>query len=80
MAWNINTEVGDEVILALLYLKLCGENRAWKSLDWEALNRLHGMGLLHDPVNRAKSVRLTEERAGRTRWAASDKGRGAHTS
>jgi len=61
---DINTDAVDEVVLALLYLNLCGENRAWKSLDWDALNRLHEKGLIGDPVHRAKSVWLTEEGLG----------------
>nr|WP_315594904.1 DUF6429 family protein [uncultured Cupriavidus sp.] len=61
---DINTDAIDEVVLALLYLNLCGENRAWRSFDWDALNRLHERGLIGDPVNRAKSVWLTEEGLG----------------
>ncbi len=30
---DINTDAVDEVVLALLYLNLCGENRAWRSFD-----------------------------------------------
>jgi hypothetical protein len=33
--------------------------RAWKSLDWNSLNRLHEKGLIESPVNKAKSVVLT---------------------
>ena len=58
---DIDIEAIDEVVLALLYLNLCDRNRAWKSFDWPTLNRLHAKGLIHDPVNRAKSVGLTEE-------------------
>lgn len=59
---TINTDTLDEVVLALLFLNLCDDegNRAWKSLDWNALNRLHDKGLIGDPVNRAKSVILTD--------------------
>ena len=60
-AIDIDTEAIDEVVLALLHLNLCDRNRAWKSFDWPTLNRLHAKGLIHDPVNRAKSVGLTEE-------------------
>jgi hypothetical protein len=28
---DIDTEAVDEVVLALLYLNLCDQNRAWKS-------------------------------------------------
>ncbi|WP_028203920.1 DUF6429 family protein [Paraburkholderia nodosa] len=61
---DISTDAVDEVVLALLYLNLCGENRAWTSLDWDALNRLHEKGLIGDPVRRAKSVWLTDEGLG----------------
>lgn len=48
-------------ILALLYLTLHDGNRAWKGFDWDALNRLHERGLIGDPVNKAKSVTLSDE-------------------
>lgn len=51
----------DQAILALLYLTLHDENRAWKSFDWDAMNRLHEKGYIFDPVDKAKSVALTEE-------------------
>ncbi|WP_245176229.1 DUF6429 family protein [Cupriavidus sp. AcVe19-6a] len=58
---DINTDAVEEVVLALLHLNLCGENRAWKRLDWNALSRLYDKGFIGDPVNRAKSVWLTDE-------------------
>ncbi len=51
----------DETVLALLYLALHDGARAWKSFDWESMNRLHEKGLISDPVNKAKSVVLTED-------------------
>jgi hypothetical protein len=60
-AMNINTAAIDEAVLALLYLTLHDNNRAWKGFDWEVLNRLHERGLIGDPVNKTKSVILTEE-------------------
>jgi hypothetical protein len=51
----------DDAVLALLWLTLHNECRAWKGFDWEALGRLHAKGLIDDPVGRAKSVVLTEE-------------------
>jgi hypothetical protein len=55
----------DEAVLALLYLGIFesgpgGGARAWKSLDWDAMGRLHGKGLISDPAGKAKSVFLTE--------------------
>ena len=57
---NIDTAKIDETVLALLYLTLHDGNRAWKSYDWDAMNRLHEKGLISDPVSKAKSVALTE--------------------
>ena len=51
----------DETVLALLFLTLHDGCRAWKSLDWNCLNRLHEKGLIENPVNKAKSVVLTQE-------------------
>jgi len=58
---NLNTEAIDEAVLALLYLTLHDRNRAWRSFDWDALDRLFARGMICDPVNRAKSVVLTDE-------------------
>ena len=46
----------DDTVLALLWLTLHDENRAWKGFDWGALGRLHQKGLIADPANKAKSV------------------------
>lgn len=51
----------DDAVLGLLWLTLHDEHRAWKGRDWDALNRLHEQGLIQDPVNKAKSVVLTDE-------------------
>lgn len=51
----------DEAVLALLYLTLDRDGRAWKGFDFEALNRLHERGFIEDPVNKNKSVVLTRE-------------------
>ena len=50
----------DEAVLALLWLTLHDGVRAWKGHDWDALDRLHRKGFIYDPVNKAKSVVLTE--------------------
>jgi hypothetical protein len=57
----IDEQKVDEAILALLYLTLHDDRRAWKSFDWNALNRLHEKELIADPVNKAKSVVLTDK-------------------
>ena len=56
----------DEAVLALLYLGIVeryptGGARTWKSFDWSAMDRLHEKGLISDPVNKAKSVVLTDD-------------------
>jgi hypothetical protein len=51
----------DEAVLALLYLTLHDGARAWKSFDWEAMNRLYEKGYISNPVGKAKSVVFTEE-------------------
>ena len=51
----------DAAVLALLYLTLDRDGRAWKGFDWSVMNRLHDKGMIHNPVGKAKSVPLTEE-------------------
>lgn len=58
---EVDTDKIDEAVLALLYLTLHDDRRAWKSSDWDALNRLHDRGYISDPVSKAKSVALTDE-------------------
>lgn len=56
-----NTDKVDEMVLALLYLTLHDGHRAWKGHDFEAMNRLHETGMIHDPVGKTKSVLLTDD-------------------
>ena len=58
---DIDTDRIDETVLALLYLGLHEEDRAWKSFDWDALDRLHDKGLISNPASKAKSVVFSEE-------------------
>lgn len=51
----------DEMVLAMMYLTLHDSFRAWKSFDWDVLDRLYEKGWIFDPKNKAKSVALTEE-------------------
>jgi len=51
----------DNAALALLYLTLHDDIRAWKGLDWDVLDKLYKKGLIYDPKNRAKSVAFTPE-------------------
>ena len=58
---NFDTDVVDDAVLALMYLTLHDHARAWKGFDWDALNRLYEKGFIGDPVNKNKSVVLTDE-------------------
>jgi hypothetical protein len=58
---QIDEQKIDEAVLALLCLTLHEGDRAWKSFDWDAMNRLHEKGFISNPVGKAKSVALTEE-------------------
>ena len=68
---DYDREKVDEAILALLWLTAFDEDqfgaRAWKSHDWDALDRLHVKGYISDPKTKAKSVVLTEEGLARAR-------------
>lgn len=58
---KLDTDRIDDAVLALLLLGLHDGDRAWKSFDWDAMNRLHAKGLISDPVGRAKSVAFSTE-------------------
>ena len=60
-----DTDKIDEYTLALLYLVTHGIKegaaRAWKTFDWDTMNRLHEKGYISNPVGKAKSVVMTED-------------------
>lgn len=58
---DIDEDKIDEAALALLYLTLREQRRAWKQLDWDLTNRLYQKGFILDPVGKTKSVVLTDE-------------------
>jgi hypothetical protein len=58
---DINLDAIDEAVLALLQLTIHDGNRAWKGIDHDALNRLHQKGLIANPVNKTKSILMTED-------------------
>jgi hypothetical protein len=60
-AMHIDEEKIDEAALALLYLTLDRNGRAWKGFDFGVMNRLHEKAFICDPVNKNKSVLLTEK-------------------
>jgi hypothetical protein len=57
----------DEMVLALLFLTLHDNYRAWKRHDWGAMERLHNKGMIDNPVGKDKSVVLTDEGLQRSR-------------
>ena len=45
----------DEMVLALQYLTTHDQGtRAWKGLDWDAMDRLHDKGDIGNPKSKAK--------------------------
>jgi hypothetical protein len=62
---EIDTDKIDDAVLALLHLTRFddkfGGSAAWKGHDWDALGRLHEKGYIGNPVNKNKSVVLTDE-------------------
>ena len=58
---TFNTDQINDAVLALLYLGLHDQYRAWKGFDWEAINRLHEKGMIDNPKNKNKSVVFTDE-------------------
>ncbi len=54
----------DEATLAIMWLVTQTDkhgSRAWKTLDWGTLDRLHEKGFISDPKQKAKSIVLTDE-------------------
>ena len=57
----------DEATLALMYLVSFKMDKdlpgcsAWKSFNWDTLDRLHDKGLISNPHGKAKSVRMSDE-------------------
>jgi len=61
---DIDYDKVDEYTLALLFLVTSKDKygaRAWKSFDWETMNRLHEKGYISNPKSKALSVVLTGE-------------------
>ena len=65
--------IQEQMALALLSLTMFpdyGVTRAWKSLDWDVLDRLYAHGWIWDPKGKAKSVVFTPEGAAYARALA----------
>lgn len=63
---DVDREKLEQVVLALLHFNSFKEGdgwRAWKALPWEIMDALHQKGYISDPVNKNKSVWLTDEGA-----------------
>ena len=67
---DYNKDKVDEMTLALLWLVMWEDRdvvRAWKSFDWDTMNRLHDMGFIYDPKGKAKSIVFTDDGKKRAR-------------
>ena len=60
----------DDAVLALLALFVFDERVSWKTYDYEVTSRLFEKGLIADPVNKNKSLVLTDEGLARGRALA----------
>jgi len=58
---EIDEDKIEDAVLALLRLTLHSGRCAWKGFDWATTDRLHKNGLIGDPVNKSKSLILTDE-------------------
>jgi hypothetical protein len=70
MEIEIDKKKVDEAVLALMYLTTFKDRigwRAWKTHDWDSLDRLHQKGYISNPATKAKSIALTEEAVKRSR-------------
>lgn len=61
-----NKDKVDDATLALMYLVAWRQKKdypwtAWKSFDWDTMDRLHEKGLISDPKKKSKSVTLSDE-------------------
>jgi len=56
-----NQQKVEDAVLAVLWLNLHEERRAWKSIDWRTMDELHEKGFISNPAGRAKSVVFTDE-------------------
>jgi hypothetical protein len=60
----------EDAVLALLATFSSDNGNTWKGYDFEIMNRLHEQGFISDPVNKNKSIWLTEEGMERGRRTA----------
>jgi len=60
----------EDTVLALLAAFSSDDGNAWKGFDFEVMNRLHEQGFISNPVNKNKSIWLTQEGQERGRQLA----------
>ena len=60
----------EEVVLALLTTFSFDNGNSWKGHDFQIMNRLHEQGFISNPVNKNKSIWLTQEGLERGRQIA----------
>ena len=53
---KLNQQKVEDAVLAVLWLTLHDECLAWKTIDWDTMDRLHQKGYISNPAHRAKSV------------------------
>ena len=58
---EIDTDKIDDAVLALLQLTLHDGRCAWKTFDWDVMDRLYRKGMIENPANKTKSVVLSED-------------------
>lgn len=58
---KIDQDKIDATVLALLHYSLFSERTSWKGYDFEIMNRLHEKGYIDNPINKSKSVWLTDK-------------------
>lgn len=60
----------EDTVLALLATFSSDDGNAWKGFDFEIMYRLHEHGFISNPVNKNKSIWLSEEGLERGRQIA----------
>lgn len=64
---EIDNDKLDDVVLALLYHNRFKSHpkddwyQAWKSLDWDTMDRLHEKGFISNPIGKSKSISFSDE-------------------
>jgi len=67
---DVDLDKIDDSTLALLHLVSFQDGfgiRAWKSFDWDTMNRLHKKGYISDPKNKNVSIGLSDKGAAKAK-------------